>query len=253
MNSQPTKYLIFAIGILSLHGAAKATDQDLKWNLNLETGAAWQNRNDVRIPGDNGTLFALDKLVGSGPVPYYRLELTYRFAPRHSFRLLYAPFEYRKKATLDKNVAFVDRTFTEGQSTEATYRFNSYRATYRYLFHNGAKWKWNVGFTGKIRDAEIALSQNGETESSSNVGFVPLLNLVGSYKLTNYWKLVVDFDGLASTQGRAFDLGLFAQYDIATHWTLSGGYRTLEGGADNDRVFNFAWINYAVVSLGARF
>jgi hypothetical protein len=29
---------------------------------------------------------------------------------------------------------------------------------------------------------------------------------------------------------------------------LSFGYRTVEGGADVDAVYNFAWFNYAVVS-----
>ena len=60
-------------------------------------------------------------------------------------------------------------------------------------------------------------------------------------------------DGLASPQGRALDLGLLARYDINDAWYLAGGYRTLEGGADNDSVYNFAWFNYAVLSAGYRF
>jgi hypothetical protein len=34
---------------------------------------------------------------------------------------------------------------------------------------------------------------------------------------------------------------------------LTGGYRTLEGGADVVSVYNFAWLHYAVVSASYRF
>jgi hypothetical protein len=229
------------------------TADELHWNINLDGGAAWQSRNDVQIPGDSGTRFSLVDIAGSGPLPFYRLELSYTLKPRHSLRFLYAPFEYTETGTLDKDVVFVDQTFDVGESTEATYRFNSYRATYRYLWHDGKQWKWHVGFTAKIRDAEIALQQEGKSAKDSNVGFVPLLNLYGEYSFAPRWRLLVDFDGLAGPQGRAVDLGLLARYDVARRWYVGAGYRTLEGGADNDEVYNFAWIHYASVSAGYRF
>jgi hypothetical protein len=231
----------------------KVTADELHWNINLDGGAAWQSRNDVQIPGDSGTRFSLVDIAGSGPLPFYRLELSYTLKPRHSLRFLYAPFEYTETGTLDKDVVFVDQTFDVGESTEATYRFNSYRATYRYLWHDGKQWQWHVGFTAKIRDAEIALQQEGKSAKDSNVGFVPLLNLYGEYSFAPRWRLLVDFDGLAGPQGRAVDLGLLARYDVARRWYVGAGYRTLEGGADNDEVYNFAWIHYASVSAGYRF
>lgn len=207
----------------------------------------------MQIPGDSGTRYSLDELVGTGPFPFYRLELTYNIRPRHSLRFLLAPFEYTKTGILDKNVFFVDQTFNAGENTDATYRFNSYRATYRYLFHDGEKWRWQVGFTAKIRDAEIALTQEGKSAKDSNVGLVPLLNLYGEYQLAERWHFIIDFDGLVGPQGRAVDLGLLARYDVTKRWYVGGGYRTLEGGADNDEVYNFAWFNYASISAGFRF
>jgi hypothetical protein len=236
-----------------LSGTGNATAQDLRWSIGLETGATWQSRNDVQIPGDTGTRFSLKDLVGSGPFPFYRVELTYDIAPRHSLRFLIAPLEYTDTGTLDKNVFFVDQTFNAGQATEATYRFDSYRVTYRYLFHNGAKWRWRVGFTANVRDAEIALKQDGKFSKDTNVGVVPLLNLYGEYKFANRWQFIVDFDGLGSPQGRAIDLGLLLRYDVSKRWYVGGGYRTLEGGADNSEVYNFAWFHYASVGAGYRF
>ena len=230
-----------------------AVAEDLRWDLGLETGAVWQSRNDVQIPNDTGTRYSLTDSVGSGPFPFYRLELSYQLSPRHSLRFLYAPFEYTKSGRFDNDVIFVDQTFDADTDTEVTYRFNSSRPTYRYWFQNQTKWRWSVGFTAKIRDAEIALSQQGKSASDSNVGFVPLLNFYSEYLFADRWRFIVDFDGLAAPQGRAVDLGLMARYEMAESWYIGGGYRTLEGGADNDEVYNFAWFHYASLSAGYRF
>lgn len=234
-------------------GCGSATAGEQRWNIGVETGAVWQSSNDVQIPGDTGTRFSLTDLAGEGPFPFVRLELFYDIAPRHQLRFLVAPLEYTETGMLDEDVFFVDKAFAKGQATTATYRFNSYRATYRYLFHNGPQWRWWVGGTAKIRDAEIALEQGDTAARDSNVGFVPLVNLYGDYRFAGKWRFIVDFDGLAGPQGRAVDLGLKVQYDVSRNWYVSGGYRTLEGGADNDSVYNFAWFNYAVVSAGYRF
>ena len=239
--------------VLLLLCIGHAGAEDLRWQLGLETGGVWQSRNDVQIPNDTGTRYSLVDTVGSGPFPFYRLELSYRFNPRHSLRLLYAPFEYTKSGRFDNDVKFVDQTFDANTDTEATYRFNSYRATYRYWFQNQTKWRWSVGFTANIRDAEIALSQQGKSASDSNVGFVPLLNFYGEYLFADRWRFIVDFDGLAGPQGRAVYLGLMARYDVAESWYIGGGYRTLEGGADNGQVYNFAWFHFASLSAGYRF
>ena len=230
-----------------------ASDEDLRWQLGVEAGPVWQSRNDVRKPGDTGTRFSLTELAGEGPFPFVRLELFYNINKRHSLRFLLAPFEYSESGVLSKDVFFVDQTFDAGQTTEASYRFNSYRATWRYLFFQDEKWQWRVGATAKIRDAEIALQQDGKTSSDSNVGIVPLLYLYGEYRLADRWRFIIDFDGLASPQGRALDLGLFARYDINRQWYVGGGYRTLEGGADNSNIYNFAWFNYLSLSAGYRF
>jgi hypothetical protein len=244
-------------GIVSLFvlfvSISDAASDDLRWSFDIEAGPVWQSRNDVQIPGDTGTRFSLADFAGNGPFPFYRLELTYDINPRHSLRFLVAPFEYSESGTFNSDVFFVDQIFDAGQATEASYRFNSYRATYRYLFYDTETWRWRIGVTAKIRDAEITLKQAGESATDSNTGVVPLLNLYGEYQLADRWNFIFDFDGLASPQGRAIDLGLIARYDISRHWYVGGGYRMLEGGADNSEVYNFAWFNYLLLSAGYRF
>jgi len=226
---------------------------DLNWRLGVEAGPVWQSRNDVQIPGNTGTRFSLVDIVGTGPFPYVRVELTYQINHKHGLRFLLAPLAYTETGLLSTDVSFAGQSFSAGQATEVKYQFNSYRATYRYRFFSNDVWSWDVGGTLKVRDAEIRLSQGAVTASDTDVGVVPLLNLYGEYRPAKAWTLVFDLDGLASPQGRALDLGLLARYDLSSAWYLAGGYRTLEGGADNDSVYSFAWFHYLVFAAGCRF
>ena len=244
-----TSLLIGAL--LTLGGHAQA--ENLRWNIGLEMGAVQQSYNDVQIPKNTGTRFSLSDIAGNDSQLFYRLELFYELTDKHQLRFLIAPLGYTKNSVLDKNINFDGETFTSGNNTEATYKFNSYRASYRYLFHNTDSWRWHIGGTLKIRDAEIALKQNGVSASNSNIGVVPLLNLYGEYAIKNKWRFIVDFDGLASPQGRALDLGLKINYKVDEKWHLGGGIRILEGGANNDKLYNFAQFNYAFITTGYLF
>jgi len=222
--------------------------------LELEAGPVWQSSNDVQVPNDeSGTRFSLEDLAGPGPWAAGRVYFTWNINPKHGLRLLLAPLAYTETGSFDEPVNFAGAAYEPGIPTEGRYRFNSYRLSYRYRFKDGERWQLWVGFTAKIRDAEIELRQGGTSSSDDDFGFVPLLHLAADYRFTDRWHFIADFDGLAGGPGRAFDLGLKLGYDINDHWSMTGGYRTLEGGADVDEVYNFAWFNYAVVSVVASF
>ena len=64
----------------------------------------------------------------------------------------------------------------------------------------------------------------------------------------------LDLDGLFAPQGRAIDLALFVERKLeAQGYSFLGGYRTVEGGADNDQVYNFAWLHYLTLGLRKEF
>jgi hypothetical protein len=220
--------------------------------IELEGGPVWQTRNDVRIPNEGGTQLSLVDLIGSGPFASVRLEVSYNISRRHGLRLVLAPLTISGTGTLDEPVEFAGETFAAGVPTEGSYRFNSYRLTYRYRFHDGRKWRWHIGLTAKIRDAKVALEQEGTSASDSNVGPVPLIHLAGQVRLSPHWRITGDLDALAAPQGRAEDLALKVRYDPTDRWSLALGYRTLEGGADADTVYTFAWLHYLVASVALR-
>jgi hypothetical protein len=221
--------------------------------LEVEAGPVWQSRNDVQIPNESGTRISLVDLIGAGPNPAYRVSGIWEISRRHSLRVLVAPLTISGDGVLNAPVEFAGSSFLQDVTTEATYRFNSYRLTYRYRLSDGARWSWQLGFTAKIRDAKVELRQPDAAARDYNIGFVPLLHFTGRLQLMPRWQLQGEVDALAAPQGRAEDAALKLSYSPSDAWSLAIGYRTLEGGADVDEVFTFAWLHYGVLSVRFRF
>jgi hypothetical protein len=233
---------LLAVGVSSLVSAADDKGYRRTLEIELEGGPFFQTRNDVRIPSDSGTTFSLANL-SSGPFAGVRGTLSWSPWRRHYFRALIAPFTAVVHGVLGSPVSFRGTTFAAGTSTEGVYRFNSYRLTYAYRAILTSTWELAVGFTSKIRDAEISVRQGNTRASSFNVGYVPLLHLFVRYQPTQSFGIVFDGDGLASPQGRAFDLALKTFYRIAPQWEVYAGARTIEGGTGGaGGTFNFAWL-----------
>jgi hypothetical protein len=223
------------------------------FTIELEVGPVWQTRNDVQIPNDaSGTRFSLVDIVGNGPWPSARAYLTWDINSRHSLRGLLAPLAYTETGSIAEPIAFAGQSYKAGESVEATYKFNSWRLGYRYRFLDRETLKLSVGFTAKIRDAKIELRQGDTSSEKTDVGFVPLIYLGSDWQFASRWHLNFDFEGLAGGPGRAFDVALKLQRTLGDHWAVGAGYRTLEGGADVDAVYNFAWLHYALVSASFR-
>jgi hypothetical protein len=220
----------------------------------LEAGPVWQSRNDVQIPNNaSADRFSLVDLVGSGPFPAARLYVLWNISERHGVRLLLAPLSYTEKGQFSSTVNFAGKTFQPGIPTNATYKFNSWRLSYRYNIYRGSSWRWWIGFTAKLRDAKIELNQQGASAAKTDVGFVPLLHVAGAVRFGRLWSAIIDVDGLAGGPGRAVDGSLKVRYSLDGSWSLAAGYRTVEGGADVEEVYNFAWLHYAFMSAEFRF
>jgi len=248
MSNRTTKHLMLLI-LLFAPGITALGQEVTRFELELETGAVWQSRNDVQVPNTNeGSRFSLVDLAGNGPWPSLRLYFTWNINDRHSLRSLLAPLSYTETGSFNTPVDFVGETYMPGEPVDGTYKFNSWRLGYRYRFLNREDLSLLVGFTAKLRDAKIELSQGGTSSKDTDLGFVPLLYLGANWEFAECWRLIFDFEGLAGGPGRAFDIALKLQYDIDERWGLNAGYRTLEGGADVESVYNFAWLHYAVIA-----
>jgi len=246
----------FTLSLMLFHPVIATTaDQNAgeKFYFELEAGPVWQSNNDVQLPGDSGTRFSFKDLTGDGPFVAGRLTIGWDVSQRQGLKFVIAPLRVTGSGEFDKDVSFAGETFAADTSTDASYKFDTYRLTYRYMFLNKSAWRLRAGGTLLLRDAEIELQQNDVKASDSNVGVVPLLSLSAEWLFRDHWSAILDFDGLAGGPGRAFDVAIKLQYDLTDRWQIGSGYRTLEGGADNDTVYNFAWFHYAFISVRYRF
>ncbi len=235
-----------------------STEENYPYWVSAELGALWQSRNDIEIPKGQSTRFSfLD--FGTGPFLTGRIYAGARFADVHEARLLFAPFQVSASGHLKQNTTFMNKQFLAANKTSGVFRFNSYRATYRYTLFAEPRWNLKVGFTGKIRDAEITLEQGSTKATRTNVGFVPLLHLAATYALSPELAFQFDADALAAPQGRAEDVALTIAYSVDPQIQVYGGYRTVEGGADaggqdgGSKVYNFTWLHAAVMGTTVHF
>lgn len=239
---------LLALGLCAAH----ATTPKERLTIDLEWGTAWQDRNEVQSPNNaSGTRFALDGLTGRGPAPAPRVEVTWRLNARDDLRLVAAPLRLDGQGQLGSAVMFEGQSFASG-TTSADYRFDSYRATWRRSVLESPDWTLKLGVTGKIRDAEISLRQGTTSASRTDTGFVPLLHVHAQRQLGDRARLQFDGDGLASPRGRAFDLSLRYVHDFQRGVSGFAGVRMLDGGADNDTVYNFARLHYLTVGLSLK-
>jgi len=231
---------IISFNVLSLNGQA---------SFDLETGAVGTGYNDVRSPGDQGTLFSLKDDLISKTEFFYRIRVNYTIKSRHTLSLLYAPLKTISSGNVPNDILFEGATFPANADLTGTYKFNSYRLTYRYGIVLKPKFEFGLGFTAKIRDAKITLASAGLEREKVNVGFVPIINFRMLWKPDEKFGILLEGDALAAPQGRAEDILIAATYRFSDHFGLKAGYRILEGGADNDEVYTFSLFNYAAVGL----
>jgi hypothetical protein len=241
------------IAIISFVGWTLPDHCRAQAEVDMETGVVFVGRNDTRIPGDSGTKISLSRDLSISPAPFFRLRVGYRIAERHLITALYAPLQVNARGSIERRVSFAGKRFPADTSLLAVYRFNSYRLTYRYSFFWEDGLDVAAGFTAKIRDAETSL-YGAEAGRKTNVGFVPLLNVHAAWRPNRgAFGIVLDADALAAPQGRAEDVLVAATWAVRKECELRVGYRMVEGGADNDQVYSFAWFHYAAAGLRMSF
>jgi len=215
-----------------------------------ETGLSISGYNDVRSPGTTGTLFSLSEELETDPTPFIRLRLGWRISERSTLMLLAAPLTFTSTGSIDRDVTFEGTTFPAGTPLTSTYRFDSYRMTWRYAMRGSERFEWGLGATLKLRSAAITVKGGGQEAEKPNLGGVPLIHFDLAWKATPRFHLIMAGDALAAPQGRAEDVLVGARYQVSDQIQAYGGYRILEGGADVDEVYTFALINY--LSAGIR-
>jgi hypothetical protein len=221
--------------------------------VDLETGPVFTGKNDARIPGNYGTRLSLPGVLGNNPWYFVRAKAGWTIKDRHTIYVLAAPLKIDYEGASSRYVLFRNRIFFPYAPVTATFKFNSFRLTYRYDIVRNDVVQFGIGLTGKIRDAYVRLDSMGQKTTRPDLGFVPLINMRLQWMFIPDFSLLVDADWLVGPQGRAEDILAALQYHISDRVLVKAGYRILEGGAKNSKVYTFSLFHYAVFGTTVMF
>ena len=244
------KKVILPLLLLLFAGAGRSSE----WFVDFEGGAAFTGYNDVQIPSDSGTRFSLADEIVSSPAIALRFRGGVTLAERHTVFVLAAPLTVKGDGTLDRDINYQGQLFHQGTEVHSSYRFDSYRLTYRYSIVAKPGFGLGAGLTAKIRSADIALMSDSAYARRTDLGVVPLINLMARYNMTEKAGLLLESDALWSPYGRAEDVLLAFQYSPKESHSLRIGYRMLEGGADGGgKVYTFSLFHYLTAGITVKF
>ena len=218
---------IIFISLFSLPTIASSLSLDIGQTESIFNRFAIPNTSEDRI-----SLEAEDKLAS------YRVTGFFNLSSGNQFYILIAPLETEYNFTSNSNFEFAGNDFSDATETKVNYKFNSYRLGYLWKWR-GSRFDFWIGLVCKIRDAEIRVTQGITTSAYDNVGFVPLASMGFELRLFDWLSMFSHTDALGATQGSAYDSQLELKLNLDS-FSLSFGKRILGGGADNDKVYNFA-------------
>ncbi|MEM8527843.1 MAG: hypothetical protein AAGG68_24590 [Bacteroidota bacterium] len=233
-----------------------------QFRFSSETGVAFNQYNVVRAPNDvslakktNPTLFSFaeDFEVG-GMTNFVRLEMAYTMNDKHVFQLTAAPLSVEYSGLRDLPIRFEGEVFEPSMNTFGSYKFNTYRFSYRYALIRKEKTRLEIGLTALLRDAKIELTQGNTTASNTDLGAVPLISFWLEKDLSPRLTLLLTGDALVGPRGRAEDVFAGVEFDVIKDRLFGKiGYRILEGGADVEQVYNFALFHFFDVGIVSKF
>jgi len=208
-----------------------------KGQINLEIGRSKTLDNNFSLPNQSSNEINLPdkKYLNS-----YRLKGRLNLKNDTFLYFLYAPFATDYSFESNKIFKFDNTIFSSNKNTKVDYEFNSYRIGYFKELSYKDSFKYWIGGVLKVRDAKIRVSQDGLSDSYSNIGIVPLLGLGAEYFMSKKISLFSHIDAAGFGQGYAYDVNAEIRYKINNKNSLGLGYRKFGGGVDNDKLMNFA-------------
>lgn len=138
-----------------------------------------------------------------------------------------------------------------GAAFASSLRLDPARATWRYAVLDQPSWVLRAGLTTNL--AEPRTARLSTYQERVRFGALPLLHVGGEGTLAQRWLLGFDADGMMTTRGRAFELGLRVSYLLAPNFSLYGGYRMSESGGEAEEAYLPGFSNSASLGLRLRF
>ena len=234
--------LFLLIGSSSLHTLASKSQPQFFGNFEYGFIAILQHKSQW---GKKNPEFNYVKEGGQDVLlPTWRSEAGVILAKKHRMSFLYQPLSIKTEVVLEKDVKIDNLEFTKGTELISTYNFPFYRFSYWYLLSNSNCLDFWIGGGLQIRNTSIKFrNRNGSSAfRTSNIGPVPLFNLMGDVKFTENFTLRTAATGfwapIKYLNGGSVDVeGWIYEFEVKPTVTLENqlqifsNFRILGGGA----------------------
>jgi hypothetical protein len=211
---------------------------DDKFMVSLGTFLLTQKTN-IAIDGaaGNGTEIDTEEDLGFKDADRFRLDATWRFAPKHKIRAMY--FSVNESAThvLDRDITVDDTVYPVNVTVNSERSTDVYELAYEYAFLRRANYEITgsaglhmMDFGFSITGTGTVGGQGGQvrTEAASVTAPLPVFGLRGLWQISPKWFLDAQAQYFAleidNIDGKVTDLRAGVTWMFAKHWGLGAGY-----------------------------
>jgi hypothetical protein len=207
--------------------------------------------------GNAGTEIDTKKDLGFKDADRFRLDATWRFAPKHKVRAMAFSISQSNTKTLDRNITVGDTVYPVNGSVTAKNSTKVYELAYEYAFLRRDNYEVTAsaglhaidfGFSIKGNGTVNGQPIQGGTESASVTAPLPVFGLRGLWEIAPKWYIDAQAQYFAlevdNIDGKVTDLRAGVTWMFARHWGLGAGYnsfRTTVGVSKNAFDGNLKW------------
>jgi hypothetical protein len=207
--------------------------------------------------GNQGTEIDTKKDLGFRDADRFRLDATWRFAPKHKVRAMYFSIAQSNTRNIDHSITVGDTVYPVNGSITAKNSTSVYELAYEYSFLRRDNYEITAsaglhaidfGFSLKGNGTVNGQPVQGSTETASVTAPLPVFGLRGLWALSPNWYIDAQAQYFAlkidNIDGSVTDLRAGLTWMFAEHWGLGAGYNqfiTSVGVDKNSFTGNLKW------------
>jgi len=229
----------------------------------FEFGGAWMYKNEIKSPGEGGDTIDFNTYSGTAdPTSSIRSGFEFYFDDKNELFIQFSPYEMRVLGSLPHDTNFNGKTYTASTAEDDTfmaYRWNEYRARWRYSLIDSKDFVLKLGAGMSISENQVELSDvqsvssNVGREVVSSVTAMPIGHIHTGMKVGAQGELYAEVDAGGGGNEYILDATLQYRYKMSKHWDVGGGYRYQSVRVDSSKLYNHFSVDNFVMNLGYSF
>lgn len=185
----------------------------------------------------NGTEINTEEDLGFRDADRFRLDATWRFAPKHKVRAMYFSVSQSAAHQLDRDITVGDAVYPASVTVTSRKSTDVYELAYEYAFLRRPNYEVTVSAGLHAMDYEFSITGTGtvngqtgqvHTETASVTAPLPVFGLRGLWQIAPKWYLDAQFQyftlEIDNIDGEVTDFRAGVTWMFAKHWGLGAGY-----------------------------